>query len=612
MVYRAWSSTPRQIIVLIGAFALIVAFGAVLLCLPYFEFGAKDLGDNPWWVSFMHATCPDYLGETTGWSRVLDFFVTYGGWFVLQGVFVSILVNALDRRGQRTLEGDARCRFKDGHGVVLGWGAMGVSVVEKLAKPGRKVIILSQENAEEVREQLRTEFDCPECAVDPRKVFVFRGSLDSNTDLKALNVAGADEVVVLGDRNVRGNDSRNLQAATRIAELRDARKMEGKVTIHIHIDDLRSYDLIQDIDIPSGRQGVANFHPFNFCEDWARRIWCAIPGGSTAHVYPPLAYAPEVARKESSAYVHLFVLGFGQMGQAIAVQAARIAHYASGRKTKITVVDSKLEAREVSFRSHCAIDAMPDIEFTFLKAYAESATVRDKLAEAADDPNQILSVAVCFSDPDASMSTALSLPAPVITGDNPVYVRQETRSGLSSLAQKIKDQKRWKDIRFFGTLDECYGLVPGQDKIAEQIHNSYIEQAKAEGWYDPEKPSFHPWKSLAEHYRWSNRYQSDAFLERIRAFGYSLQPVSASETISRFPLEQLELLAETEHDRWWAERLLAGWTPGDRNDDLRQHPNLVPYEGLDEPTKEYDRDAIRNMPSLIQDNFGMGLVRGGS
>jgi ryanodine receptor 2 len=36
-------------------------------------------------------------------------------------------------------------------------------------------------------------------------------------------------------------------------------------------------------------------------------------------------------------------------------------------------------------------------------------------------------------------------------------------------------------------------------------------------------------------------------------------------------------------------RIADGWTKGPRNDDLKQHPCLVPYEELSEEEKDYDR-----------------------
>lgn len=53
-----------------------------------------------------------------------------------------------------------------------------------------------------------------------------------------------------------------------------------------------------------------------------------------------------------------------------------------------------------------------------------------------------------------------------------------------------------------------------------------------------------------------------------------------------------EKLAERAHDIWALGRMKEGWTYGpSRNDELKQHPCLVPYSELPDSEKQYDRNA---------------------
>jgi len=53
-----------------------------------------------------------------------------------------------------------------------------------------------------------------------------------------------------------------------------------------------------------------------------------------------------------------------------------------------------------------------------------------------------------------------------------------------------------------------------------------------------------------------------------------------------------ELLARNTHDVWARGRLAEGWTWGPRrDDDLKHHPSLIPYEELSEAEKDYDRNT---------------------
>ena len=56
-----------------------------------------------------------------------------------------------------------------------------------------------------------------------------------------------------------------------------------------------------------------------------------------------------------------------------------------------------------------------------------------------------------------------------------------------------------------------------------------------------------------------------------------------------------------EHERWNQSHFRNGWIYAPRRDYARKHhPLLVPWEKLSESEKEKDRDAIRNLPLLIE------------
>jgi len=76
-----------------------------------------------------------------------------------------------------------------------------------------------------------------------------------------------------------------------------------------------------------------------------------------------------------------------------------------------------------------------------------------------------------------------------------------------------------------------------------------------------------------------------------------------------FSIEEIERLSELEHQRWNAERSLAGWTFDEqKNDKTRKTPYLTDWDKLNEDIKEYDRDAVRNIPSVLE-LIGMKAIR---
>jgi ryanodine receptor 2 len=84
---------------------------------------------------------------------------------------------------------------------------------------------------------------------------------------------------------------------------------------------------------------------------------------------------------------------------------------------------------------------------------------------------------------------------------------------------------------------------------------------------------------------------------------YIPRPIDTSSVQLPAELAALtERLAEHAHDLWAAQRIHDGWTYGPaRNDQLKQHPSLVPYAELTDAEKEYDRiTAVGTLKAILQ------------
>ena len=58
-------------------------------------------------------------------------------------------------------------------------------------------------------------------------------------------------------------------------------------------------------------------------------------------------------------------------------------------------------------------------------------------------------------------------------------------------------------------------------------------------------------------------------------------------------------MAEMEHERCNAERLMEGYSLGPRDHEKKTSPYLVRWEELPDDVKEYDRAAVRKIPDLL-------------
>lgn len=82
---------------------------------------------------------------------------------------------------------------------------------------------------------------------------------------------------------------------------------------------------------------------------------------------------------------------------------------------------------------------------------------------------------------------------------------------------------------------------------------------------------------------------------------YIPQPIDTNDVKLPKGLEQLvERMSKNVHEVWAESRISQGWTYGEqRNDELKTHPCLVPYEDLPEVEKDYDRNTAVGTLKLI-------------
>ena len=82
---------------------------------------------------------------------------------------------------------------------------------------------------------------------------------------------------------------------------------------------------------------------------------------------------------------------------------------------------------------------------------------------------------------------------------------------------------------------------------------------------------------------------------------YRPEPVDTSDVI--VPEELMGLVEEMSrnvHEVWAKNRMDQGWSWGpQRDDELKTHPDLVPYDELTEEEKDYDRDTSMQTIKLI-------------
>ena len=89
---------------------------------------------------------------------------------------------------------------------------------------------------------------------------------------------------------------------------------------------------------------------------------------------------------------------------------------------------------------------------------------------------------------------------------------------------------------------------------------------------------------------------------------YIPNPVDTKDVVLPEEIVELgEMLAKNAHECWAQQRIADGWRYGEKRDDaMKLHPCLVPYEQLTEEEKEYDRLTSMESLKLIY-RFGFSI-----
>ena len=220
------------------------------------------------------------------------------------------------------------------------------------------------------------------------------------------------------------------------------------------------------------------------------------------------------------------------------------------------------------------------------------------------------SIAVCLDGDVVALDVAMRLAATVRGKDIPVAVRMSRPDGLTTLVtQNTTPSKSGRRLRAFGWLDED-GVArlldeDVREQMAKIVQVNFVKLATSQGRQAALDEAVRNWDELVnEDYKESNRQQVDHMEIKLRAVGRAMVDAGDPPEEAPFTDTEIELLAEMEHARWMAERVLAGWThaPAPKNEAKRTNPNMVAWDELPalQNIKEYDLDAVKSIPQLVE------------
>lgn len=146
------------------------------------------------------------------------------------------------------------------------------------------------------------------------------------------------------------------------------------------------------------------------------------------------------------------------------------------------------------------------------------------------------------------------------------------------------------------------------EKIAEKMHEDYCRHRKIQ---EQTTPTVVAWPDLPDDKKKSNLDEATDIPVKLGLIGHGMRKIKENELVQTPDIsdDEVEMLAEEEHERWCREQTIQGWKYGKpRNDAEKQHPNLVPWNSLAEDDKEKDREAIYAIPRILKE-LGFSIYR---
>ena len=156
---------------------------------------------------------------------------------------------------------------------------------------------------------------------------------------------------------------------------------------------------------------------------------------------------------------------------------------------------------------------------------------------------------------------------------------------------------------FHRLIRRSYGFLTQAEALAPALHQDWMENLP-----ESEKtgPYYKPYDELDQEGKAANIAAASRIPDILALAGFVLEEGAATEEddnqVQSFLQDNLEFLAEAEHQGWEAQKRMEGWTygPPPKDNDKRTHPLLVPYAELPEAEKDKDRRTILNYPKYAR------------
>jgi Trk K+ transport system NAD-binding subunit len=499
-----------------------------------------------------------------------------------------------------------------GHIVIAGDSAAALRLAQDCARHRDVVAFIAADLPDETIRALRK-----------RGVICITGDPASVDALRFARAARAAHVVAFCD-----DDTVNLriEAAVRqlVAQARHSSKVHVAMRSPLLLQEARELrmQIQRDHDRAKIKPPPVETSPFSLDELAARKL-------ISEHGHFMLL----VGERKTHAHPHLVIFGYDDTAEAVAVRALMGLWSARFGAPHVTVVtpdptaaEAQFEARYPEARRHDLWKA--DIAFLAFDWTHRSAS-ENFLREIEARRGPANGVVISTGQDGENIALALGVLRACNAGlaeDEaqafwavPIYMRETSESEFSRQFAGGDRTPNLDDafIEAFGAYERVAtramiieGDMDQGAAMAHQIYNAGQESRAAMGGRELEAMR-RSWDDVSETYRHASRGVADHAMIKLWDAGWAPAPEGVKgEMQPEMSEAETARLAELEHTRWMAERLMSGWRPGDKRDNrLRVHDKIAPWSEMTADDKAKDMDQVRNAVTLARAMHRRGFVR---
>ncbi|MBQ9355873.1 MAG: hypothetical protein IJT98_01065 [Prevotella sp.] len=380
-----------------------------------------------------------------------------------------------------------------------------------------------------------------------------------------------------------------------------------RLECYIVFDGATALWLLQNVGLPKDVQDKADVVATTAADLLAKTLFVKLP--HTPDFFPfgricnpttsyfSLSLDRQPINADSDSTVHLVLCGISDLTEALAVNAALVAHYPnycrdSRLRTRITIIDNdidRLRSRLMQRYQHlfdnsyhrsidltqlspAAILHRPqyehrrqdfvDVEWEFVRGNIRSEAVRQKLSQWSQSPRQQLTVALVHDTNNTNFDEAFSLPDEVYRNNIPVLCHLSS----SDMVRMVAAEGSYRNVLPINADDCSLCTLRTLKQLAMRVNYVYGHcfalspddpiTAPASIPVEELEPQWTQIGSLTKQY--SNIYNAMTLGTKMHSLGHREDDWQQCYALSA---DEIEVLTAVEHNRWSVEELILGYRP---------------------------------------------------